>query len=226
MAYWYLIHGAASTRLTWTRQLQVLPLVERASLPPLDAVEPPFLIDAWADYCLSQLTQPSVIMGHSLGGAIAQIMALKDPTMVLGLVLVGTAPRLPVNPDLIEALRKHPDTALQNIARWSLAPDAPSELLQRSLHQVASVDTHRALREFLACTYFDVRDKLHQITCHRAVIAGERDRMTPLTLVSEFREAWPDVPLYTIPNAGHMMMLEQPEAFNQILGELVERFNW
>ncbi|MCY0877853.1 MAG: alpha/beta hydrolase [Firmicutes bacterium] len=226
MAHWYLIHGAASSRLTWTRQLAVLPEVSRASLPAFETVAPTALIDAWADYCLSDLTQPSVVMGHSLGGAIALTMALKAPTMILGLVLVGTAPRLPVNPDLLEALRTKPQEALAKIVRWSLGPHADPLLLSRSLAQIASVDGRRAYREFLSCTYFDVVQDLPRITCPRAIIAGERDRMTPLDLVKEFLKAWPDVPFYTVPEAGHMMMLENPDAFNDILRNIAKRFHW
>lgn len=226
MAHWYLIHGAASTRLTWTKQLAILPSVTRASLPSFDDVDPPHLIDAWADWALAQLRQPSVIMGHSMGGAIAQRMALKSPSSVIGLVLVGTGPHLPVNEALLHALRDEPAASLERITRWSLSRTPNEELLARSLEQVHQVDPHRAYREFLACTYFDARSRLHEIHCPIAVIAGADDRMTPSSLVGEFLEAWPDAPYYSIPHAGHMMMLEQPEAFNAALGDLCDRFNW
>ena len=226
MAHWYLIHGAASSRLTWTKQLRALASVERAELPPLDDVAPPELIDAWADWCLQRLTQPSVIVGHSMGGAIAQVMALKNPSLVQGLVLAGTGPHLPVNSDLITALKQDPQQALNRITRWSLAKTADPTLLERSLEQVKTIDPHRAYREFLACTYFDVRSRLNLITCPKAVIAGAQDRMTPSTLTNLFREAWADAPYFTIPDAGHMMMLEQPERFNEVLADIADQFNW
>lgn len=226
MAHWYLIHGAASSRLTWTKQLRALASVERAELPPLDHVPPDNLIEAWADWCLNRLTQPSVIVGHSMGGAIAQVMALKNPTLVQGLVLAGTGPHLPVNPDLIAALTVEPEQALTKITRWSLAKTTDPILLQRSLDQIKNIDPNRAYREFLACTYFDVRPDLRHITCPKAVIAGAEDRMTPAALTSLFRDAWPTVPYFTIADAGHMMMLEQPDRFNEVLADLSDQFNW
>lgn len=226
MPHWYLIHGAASSRLTWTRQMRVLSSATRAELPALPDLPPDQLIDAWADWCLADLNQPAVLMGHSLGGAIAQTMALKAPTMVEGLVLVGTGPHLPVNPVLLTALQSEPEAALARITRWSLGRDPNPDLLARSLAQAAVVDHQNAYRQFLACTYFDVRARLQDITCPRAVIAGAEDRMTSAELTQQFVDAWPDVPYFVIPNAGHTMMLEQPEAFNEVLGELIDRFNW
>lgn len=226
MAHWLLIHGAASSRLTWTRQLPVLPYRTRVDLPDWPTVEPDRLLDRWADWCLTQLPEPSVIMGHSMGGAIAQLMALKNPQQVLGLVLVGTGPRLPVSPQLIDQLRTTPHEALANITRWSLKRQPDPVLLEKSLQQAQKVDPERALREFLVCQTFDVRDRLKTLHVPIVVIAGAEDRMTPAALTEEFRTIWPDIPYYVVPEAGHMMMLEAPEAFNQILTRIKDQYRW
>lgn len=226
MAYWYLIHGAASSRLIWSRQMKLLNTVERAELPDFFDRDPSQLIDAWADWCLERLNQPAVVMGHSLGGAIAQVMALKAPTLVQGLVLVGTGPHLPVNATLLDRLKTAPAEALAQITRWSLARDADPGLLAKSLAQVADVDGHSAYRQFLACTNFDVRDRLDDIRCPRIIIQGAEDRMTPAALTGEFLTAWPDALHYTVPHAGHSMMVENPDAFNHILGDIIDHFNW
>lgn len=226
MAHWYLIHGAASNRLIWGRQLPVLASVERASLPVLADLGPEQLIPAWADWCLDQMTQPAVVMGHSLGGAIAQVMALKRPHLVQGLVLVGTGPYLPVNPALIQSLQDAPQEAMARITRWSLSKNVDPVLLQKSLQQAENVDSHEAWRQFVACTAFDVRGELSHITCPKAIIAGTEDRMTPESLTKSFLAAWPDALYYEIPGAGHSMMMEQPEAFNNVLFDLMDRFNW
>ncbi len=226
MAFWYLIHGAGSNRLVWSRQMRVLKNATRAELPWLKGVPEERLIDAWADWGLDQLTQPVVLMGHSLGGAIAQTMALKAPHLIEGLVLVGTGPHLPVNPNLIESLASEPQEALRRITRWSFAKTADPTLIVKSLAQAQSFDGHQAWRQFVACTYFDGRDQLSAVTCPKAIIAGAEDRMTPEPLTKSFLEIWPDAPYFTIAGAGHSMMLEQPETFNDILLDLMERFNW
>ena len=225
MSQWYLIHGAASTRLIWSRQMQALPSATRASLPPLPEVEPSNLIEAWSDWCLNDLKEPSIIMGHSMGGAIAQLMALKAPELVRGLVLVGTGPRLPVNPALIKGLQDNPRQTLEKITRWSLSRNPDTTLLERSLEQTGTIDIDRAVREFVACLSFDVRSQLHRVRCFKALIAGEQDRMTPVGLMEEFRNIWPQAPFYLVENAGHMMMLEQAERFNAILTQILNQMD-
>lgn len=221
--HWYLIHGAASTRLSWTSQLRALPQVSRASLPPLRQVEPEHLIEAWADWCLEDMGRPSIVMGHSMGGAIAQIMALKAPAMVQGLVLVGTGPRLPVNAALIESLQATPREALGQIARWSLSKSTDPTLLKRSIEQAQRYDAEQAHREFLACNAFDSRNQLSRFFGPTALIAADQDRMTPVSRLMEFHEFWPNAPLFMVKDAGHMMMLEQPIQFNTILAEISHR---
>ena len=217
MGQWYFIHGAASSRLTWTRQVRVFPRVKRATLPPMAEVESQKLIEALAAWCLTDMGEPSVVVGHSMGGAVAQTMALLAPAQVQALVLVGTGPRLPVNPALIDELKTNPRDALAKIAQWSLTRGADPALKQKSLEQALAYDPHRALREFEACRTFDFRSKLSSIACPKALIAAQEDRMTRAALVEEFRQVWPDAPFHVVEQAGHMMMLERPEAFNTIL---------
>lgn len=226
MSRWYLIHGAVSTHLTWSQQLRILPQVDRANLPPLPDVPTGELIFTWAKWCLDELTEPTVVMGHSLGGAIAQVMALKRPELLRGLVLVGTGPRLPVNPALLDALRNSPRQALENIVRWSLSPQADSVLLANSLLQAQNYDVERAYREFVACAEFDMAAELSGIQCPVALIAADQDRMTPIPLMQEFLQIWPRAPFYIVQGAGHMMMLESPHRFNEILRQIMVDFGW
>jgi pimeloyl-ACP methyl ester carboxylesterase len=165
-------------------------------------------------------------MGHSLGGAIAQVMTLRHPELIRGLVLVGTGPRLPVNPALLEALKDTPREALERIVRWSLSSEADPVLLSNSLWQVQTYDADQAYREFLACAEFDVSATLSRIGCPVALVAADEDRMTPIALMEEFYQAWPHAPLYRVKGAGHMMMLEKPEEFNDILLQIMTDFGW
>ncbi|PSR20432.1 MAG: alpha/beta hydrolase [Sulfobacillus acidophilus] len=226
LVHWYLIHGAVSSPLTWSQQLRILPRVIRATLPPLRDVAASQLIDAWADTCLGELTEPSIVMGHSLGGAIAQLMALKCPTLVRGLVLVGTGPRLPVNPALLQALKHTPRQALERIVRWSLSSRIDSVFLSNSLSQVQTYDVERAYREFLACDEFDLSAQLRDVACPVALVGADEDRMTPIALMQEFHQVWPTAPLFQVQNAGHMMMLEQPKQFNDIILRIMRDFGW
>lgn len=217
MAHWTFLHGAASNHQTWSRQHRLGVEKWVPDLPTLNHTTPAHLINQLADWCASSLPESSVVVGHSMGGAIAQTLALNHPDRVLALVLVGTGPHLPVNSTLLDLLATEPKTALEKITRWSLSRSADPSLVAKSLEMAASIPAARALQEFTACQFFDVRHRLQEIQCPRFVIRGSEDKMTPEVLSREFLEAWSDTPLYTIPDAGHLMMLEQSTLFNEIL---------
>ncbi|MCL5971454.1 MAG: alpha/beta hydrolase [Firmicutes bacterium] len=217
MSKWMFIHGAASNHHTWARQRRLGWDVWMEDLPTLDHSSPRYLIDHLADWCSNQLTEPAIIVGHSMGGAIAQIMALKHPKKVLALVLVGTGPHLPVNSQLLDLLANNPTEALEKIARWSISKNSDPKLLEVSIDMAKTVPKDRALQEFTACQFFDARPQLHQILCPVFLIRAIDDKMTPTALSDEFLSVWPNMPVFDIADAGHLMMLEQPEKFNKIL---------
>lgn len=223
LVHWTFIHGAASNHRTWSRQHRFPVDKWVPDLPTLTHSTPAHLINDLASWCASSLPEPSVIVGHSMGGAIAQTMALNYPNRVLALVLVGTGPHLPVNSELLDLLANQPQAALEKITRWSLSRAADPGLIKTSLELAVSIPPARALQEFTACQFFDVRHRLNDIKCPRFVIRGSDDKMTPEALSNQFLAAWPDVPGFTIPDAGHLMMLEQPVLFNDVLDTINSR---
>ena len=67
-------------------------------------------------------------------------------------------------------------------------------------------------RDFIACDSFDVRRRLREIAAPALIIAGESDRMTPLSLSEELAHGVPNAALEVIGGAGHMLLLEKPDA--------------
>ncbi len=220
---WIFIHGAGSTRRTWSRQHR-LPLDSSfLELPGRPQVLADHLIASLAEWCLQQMSGPSVIVGHSMGGAVAQSMALMAPQSVAALVLVGTGPRLPVNPDLLHRLAADPQEAKANIARWSLARSFDPALYELNVKLLEDIPGDRILHEMSACSLFDIRTQLSQYHGPTFLVRGAEDRMTPESLSREFLAVWPAMPIYTIEHAGHLMMLENPDAFNQALLDIAHQ---
>ena len=220
---WLFIHGVGSTSQTWSKQHRLPFALQFCDLPSRPQILPNHLIVSLAEWCLDLVSEPAVVVGHSMGVAIAQIMAILNPNAVKALILVGTGPRLPVNPDLLEQLVKNPEQAVENIARWSLARHYDSALYEASLAVLQKISADRILHELTACSLFDSRSLLSRYTGPLFLIRGAEDRMTPQVLSDEFLSIRPNMPIYTIPHSGHMVMLEQPELFNQTLLTIAEQ---
>jgi pimeloyl-ACP methyl ester carboxylesterase len=69
--------------------------------------------------------------------------------------------------------------------------------------------------DFAACNRFDVRDRIAQITLPTLILCGEKDQLTPPSLSQKLNKAILKSRIYIVPSAGHMVMIEDPKAFNQ-----------
>jgi len=87
----------------------------------------------------------------------------------------------------------------------------------------ASASAQRTAAAFAAVAGSDLGSRLRELTVPLGVIWGERDRTVPLRHADAIREARPDAEITVIERAGHVVMVERPDAFVAALDELLER---
>jgi pimeloyl-ACP methyl ester carboxylesterase len=218
-----LVHGAGGSAELWPRQLDGLTDAARMLAPDLPGHGPlggrgrPTVAAyaEWLDGFLGAVVgEPAVLVGHSMGGAIAQALALLRPERLAGLVLIATGARLRVAARLVELLRHDPrrgQSLIQDLSFGAAAPLECGELVARVLREGPPLVT---LRDYLACDRFDVRDRLASIRTPTLVVAGAEDRLTPLRYARFLAEAIPGARLVEIEAAGHFPQLEQPGPVN------------
>jgi pimeloyl-ACP methyl ester carboxylesterase len=129
--------------------------------------------------------------------------------------LIGTGAKLGVNPTLLDQIQSDFPSAAAAIIKWAWAKDAPETLRQRALEELLKVDPAVLYGDYLACSHFDLSASLPKITAPTLVIGGTVDKMTPLPLSQFLVEQIRGATLEMIPNGGHYMMLEQPQAVAQ-----------
>ncbi|NKQ36854.1 MAG: alpha/beta fold hydrolase [Chloroflexi bacterium] len=214
-----LIHGAGGSHLDWPEELRHLPdtAVITPDLPGHGRTPPPAhsTITAYADdiqVFIEKLGLAQVIVaGHSMGGAIAQELAIRGVPQLVGLVLVGTGAKLRVSPALLEMLETDFVTAVAAVPQYAFAPNAPDSLRQAHQSRLAQNDAAVVYGDFAACDVFDVREQLGQISVPTLVISGSEDVMTPSKYGRYLADHIPHAEFVLIENAGHMMALEQPD---------------
>jgi pimeloyl-ACP methyl ester carboxylesterase len=211
-----LIHGAGENHLVWPIGLRRLPgsIVYAIDLPGhgqstgkgrntiADYAE-------WlAAFCDALLLPAAVLIGHSMGGAIAQQLALAQPDRTAALVLIATSAKLRVALQLLELAHSDFPAAVELVSQWEWGSIAPEEIKQLGKRQLLTNDPAVLLADYRACDAFDVRERLKTIAAPTLVVAGEEDRMTPLKHVAFMAEQIPQAQLCAVPEAGHMVMLE------------------
>jgi pimeloyl-ACP methyl ester carboxylesterase len=217
------IHGAGGNRLLWGAQVRALSSTLRVltlDLPGHGRSEGPGMatIDSNAEAvaeALGSLGSPAVVVGHSMGGGIALKLALQRPGLVAGLVLLGTGARLRVAPSLFAGLQTDYDGAAETITGMAFASAAASEMRMRGKRALLEAGAATLLTDFQACDSFDVLARLGEIHIPCLVLCGAEDRLTPPKYSESLATGIAGARLEIIPSAGHMAMLEQPEAVSQ-----------
>ncbi len=227
-----LIHGAGGTRLHWPPSLRRLPGAEVYALDLPGHGEAPgsgqSTISGYrravVDWMQALDLPPAVVIGHSMGGALALALALDAPPRVAGIVLVGTGARLRVHPLLLEATASGgvPIETLSTLVAWWYSPDASPRLRELASRGLSGTNTEVLHGDFLACDGFDVMDRLESVDRPSLIIVGEDDHMTPVKYARYLADHLPNARLEIIHGAGHMVMLEQPSAVEHALTRWLE----
>ncbi len=158
---------------------------------------------------------PFVPAGHSLGGAIALDYALNYPEDISGLILIGTGGRLKVLPAFLESLEK--GSVPETFSDFLYSPKAPDEMLRRGRKEVLNTEPSLYYADLCACNEFDIMEELHRISRPALIICGSEDQLTPAKYSYFMGENLPESRLEIIKDAGHMVMLEQPEELNRVI---------
>jgi len=213
-----LVHGAGGSHLHWPPELRRLAGVSvyDLDLPGHGRSEGKGCdtIACYAEIVAAFLhalgIEQAIIMGHSMGGGIAQTMALDFADCVAGLVLVGTGARLRVAPAILEGIRNDFAGSVELVTRFAWDPEAPARLTELGRQALLETGPDVLLGDFGACDRFDVMERLEEIQVPTLAITGDADRLTPVKYARFLVESIPGARLAIIAGAGHMVMLERP----------------
>jgi 3-oxoadipate enol-lactonase len=164
------------------------------------------------------------VVGLSLGGMVAQQLALDHPESVRSLVLVATtggfdeAARETIRGRGRRALEDGMDAVVdETIERWfgQRARDREPALGVR--RRLLANDPRAWAASWDAMAAFDVRERLGELAVPVLVIGGEEDESTPPPVCIELVEAIPDASLRIVRGAGHLAALERPDAYRPLI---------
>lgn len=224
------VHGAGGTYQKWAGQLEEgldgwllaaldLPGHGASSGSTLESVAA--YAEALVDFIeQSTMPRPLILVGHSMGAIIALQTALNYPERVDGLVLIGAGARMPVNPQMLEQLAQGTfDTGFLKIA---YGREAPAELVQAELEQIAGVPQQQLFVDFNACNNFDVSGRLGEISIPVLILVGDKDKMTPLKASQYLNENIKNSVLHIVNGSGHHPMLEKTAETNQAIRQFAQ----
>jgi pimeloyl-ACP methyl ester carboxylesterase len=168
--------------------------------------------------------QKIVTVGHSLGGAISLQLALDYPDLVSGLILVGTGAKLGVLPATLEGLRTDFPTGVDLvITQMGFASQTDPNQVTAIKEEAKRCDPRVGYADFLACSQFDVRDRIQEIQLPTLVLVGDQDQLTPVKWSRWLKANIEKAKLEIIEQAGHYVMVEQPVQVNQAITSFIQK---
>lgn len=186
--------------------------------------------DDWASALDALEVDDAVIVGFSQGGMIAQQLALDAPRRVGALFLACTAHRSAAASaanmeERIRAMRDEGPVASARIAAKSIFSkpyiDAHPALVEQFVRARVGADEQGLVASMRATNGFDLSARLASLRVPAAVLCASDDALTPPARVAEVADAL-GVPIATIASAGHMVQVEQPDAFYRALDRFLD----
>ncbi len=215
------VHGAGGNGGHWEAQLRGLPPGWRGLALDLPGHGDsggngcrtvPEYRDVVRAFLRAARAAPAVLVGHSMGGAIAQALALAEPALLRGIVLVGTGARLRVHPDILDIIRRDHAEAARWLVGWSFAPAASAALRAEGEGDQLRCPAAVTEGDLRACDGFDVMAEVARIRLPALIVCGEQDALTPPKYARYLHQYIAGSRLVLVPEAGHYVMLEQPDA--------------
>ncbi len=240
------LQGLNAPAAAWSVQLAHFSQTHRGIAPDArgvgqsDAPPGPYTTRLLADDALAVLDALKIetahVVGLSLGGAVAQELALARPDRVRSLALLSTfAAQDPRSRALLESWRVIYPLTAQSRDAWEKQAYAwlftekfwRSEANVRAALRFARTQPFQTVQGFQgqvdAALAHDARDRLGALRVPAAVIHGALDQLSPVANGEELARLIPDAELTVIPGVGHAVNLEAQRVVNTALRKLWSR---
>lgn len=241
-----LIHGSCFDLTAWSLQVPAFSAKYRVitfdnrGAGRTDTTKPPYSARQMADDVKGLMDVIGIrnahILGFSMGGAIAQELAVMHPEYVRSLILAGSYARLtPIGLSRTRLILQmfmegvNPEFVIRNIFQWGFS--------ERFFEDDKNVDT--AVKNFLAPLYpqtqdgfegqihanidYDGRDHINKISAPAMIISGREDLTVSVRCAEELASKIPNSELIILENAAHSFIFEESERFNRIVLEFLGR---
>ena len=232
------LHYYGGSSRTWDDVIAALPAEYRTIAPDLrgwgdsDAPSAGYALADFADDVQQMIAamnlQQFVLVGHSMGGKIAQLLASRRPQGLAGLVLVAPSPPVPLalpaevraGMESVYLTRESIGVAIdQMLTAKPLSPKHREQVIEDSLRGAPQAK----LAWPRSTSQEDITLDVAAINAPTMVIAGELDRVDGTAILeAELLTRVPHAVMRVVPGTGHLSPLESPVEVAEIIREFVD----
>ena len=232
-----LLHGLGSTKADWDLQLEPFSEEFRIIAPDLrghgNSSKPEKKEAYGIPECAEDMKllldelgiSKCMLVGFSMGGAVAFEMAVRYESMISKMVIVNTAPDFNALGEMgeqmikerTEMLRSQGMNAMAEKVAEGMFPEDVQKPLRDAFYQRASAnDLEAYYNSFITLMDWGIGEKVKNIEVPSLVVASDMD-YTPVELKESYTKKMKNARLVVIRNSRHGVTMDQPEQFNEAL---------
>jgi pimeloyl-ACP methyl ester carboxylesterase len=164
------------------------------------------------------------VVGNSLGGHVAVLFALANPTILRSITLTGSSGLFEEPLGSTFPKRGNYEFVKKKTQATFYYPEVATDELVDEVYDIVN-DRNKAIRVIAvakSALRHNIGDRLNQITKPVLLVWGKDDTITPAYVGEQFHERLPNSRLFILDHCGHAPMMEHPEKFNSLLFEFLQ----
>jgi len=232
-----LVHGAGGTHLSWPPQIRrlsghriiTLDLPGHGKSEGISRQDITEYGNAVTAFMQKLRLYKAVIVGFSMGAAIALSLSMNTKNRLIGLGLIGSGAKMQISQDILE-MASNPsafESAVKTIIETSYSNSTDSQIKKMAINKMSETRQAVLYGDLLACKGFDEREiNMNSINMPTVLISGTEDRMTSLKQAERLRDQISGAQLHTLEGAGHLVMLEEPDKVADLLTGFLNQIHY
>ncbi len=234
------IEGLGYSTWMWFKQVEYFSqhfkviIFDNRGVGDSDKPDVPYSIEMMADDAVGLMKKLKIqrahVLGISMGGIIAQELALKYPQiinkLVLGCTSFGGPNSIPMPPETIKASTPIKGISPEEQLRLAMAPafgpgymDANTEEIEQiiKMRMEKLTPSYAWLHQFSAAAAFNAEERISSIKSPTLILSGDQDNVLPVENSYFIHKKILNSRLEIFPGAGHLFFIEEALKFNKLV---------
>lgn len=204
--------------------IPIIPVYEAHSTPP--SVEG--LTDFVESFIQFKKISNYTLIGNSLGGHLALMLALRPLNSIKSLILTGSSGLFEEGMGMGFPKRGDKKYIKERVEFTFYSPQTASPELVNEVYHIVNDNTKamRILKIARGAQRMNMREDIKRIKLPTCLIWGLNDNITPVYVAHQFKRLIAGAELHFIDHCGHAAMMEQPEVFNPIVAKFLQKIKF